>query len=387
MAHGLKDEEAMMSLNENGIKVVPRRKETSYFGTKTKISVVCLTLVLIGVGAALVLGYPRRPSRGHRIHTDFDGDVNNFIMTEEIIHPKDNHLDSIEGHDIILAKVSDLRSSFNNRFPRDHSGGQQYRYNLEEVPESFWRTLTYADRNTDERKIQDIFNGMDINRDSKADPWELHDWIIVVQEAVQSSVHQRQWEQFRKDENDTITWTDYIYQVNPTGKSTPDMMHRFTRAHRRWQHADQNGDDGLDIEEFKIFLFPYTLDRVALNIIIPETMDDLDLNFDGTVSKEEFLQIHSPDQRDKMSEYFENTLDTNNDGYLNSYEITPWVNPEGFVAVKSEVIHLMEVLDADRDKLLSMREIQRNPTLFLASQVTSFGQIYTMAHNLRSPTQ
>ncbi|CAB4061760.1 unnamed protein product [Lepeophtheirus salmonis] len=170
-----------------------------------------------GVGAALVLGYPRRPSRGHRIHTDFDGDVNNFIMTEEIIHPKDNHLDSIEGHDIILAKVSDLRSSFNNRFPRDHSGGQQYRYNLEEVPESFWRTLTYADRNTDERKIQDIFNGMDINRDSKADPWELHDWIIVVQEAVQSSVHQRQWEQFRKDENDTITWTDYIYQVNPTG--------------------------------------------------------------------------------------------------------------------------------------------------------------------------
>ncbi|QQP57835.1 Calumeninlike, partial [Caligus rogercresseyi] len=161
-------------------------------------------------------------------------------------------------------------------------------------------------------------------------------------------------------------------------KSSIQLTHRITRAHRRWQHADQNGDDHLDIEEFKIFLFPYTLDRVALNIIIPEAMDDLDLNYDGSVSMEEFLQIHEPHQRQKMSAYFEETLDTNHDGYLNSYEITPWVNPEGFVAVKSEVIHLIEALDSDRNKVISLREIQRNPSLFLGSQITSFGQIYSL---------
>ena len=60
----------------------------------------------------------------------------------------------------------------------------------------------------------------------------------------------------------------------------------------------------------------------------------------------------------------------------------PWVQPEGFVQAKSEVIYLMELLDKDRDKLLTRKEIMTDPKVFLASQATYFGQIYKV-QNLR----
>ena len=64
-------------------------------------------------------------------------------------------------------------------------------------------------------------------------------------------------------------------------------------------------------------------------------------------------------------------------------ELAEWVEPSGFVQIKSEVIYLMDILDEDRDKVLTKEEIMKiSPKTFLSSQVTFFGQIYTLA-NLR----
>ena len=76
--------------------------------------------------------------------------------------------------------------------------------------------------------------------------------------------------------------------------------------------------------------------------------------------------------------YFNFTLDADRNGFLDVEEIVPWVEPAGFIQAKSEVVYLMEVLDQDDDKILTRKEIMVNPKVFLASQVTYFGQIYKL---------
>ncbi|QQP57834.1 Calumeninlike [Caligus rogercresseyi] len=159
MAQEIKDEEAMMSLNEQGVKVLHRSRGPSAFGTKTKLSVVCLTIVLLGIGGALFLGYPNIRSKNSelRIPTEFKeqpGSAEEYFLSEDALHPKELHMDSPEGHKIILNKISNIRSSFNSRFPRDQYGDPNYRYSLQELPDAFLRTLSYARQNSDERKFR-----------------------------------------------------------------------------------------------------------------------------------------------------------------------------------------------------------------------------------------
>ena len=72
----------------------------------------------------------------------------------------------------------------------------------------------------------------------------------------------------------------------------------------------------------------------------------------------------------------------NRDGSLDLEEIAEWVHPAGFVQAKSEVVFLMQLLDSDKSKDLSPEEIFEEPKAFLSSQVTHYGQVYTVA-NLR----
>ena len=61
-------------------------------------------------------------------------------------------------------------------------------------------------------------------------------------------------------------------------------------------------------------------------------------------------------------------------------EISPWVNPASYQAVKTEVIFLMEKLDTDASKSLSLPEILNDTQNFLTSQVTHYGDVYKLKH-------
>ena len=61
-------------------------------------------------------------------------------------------------------------------------------------------------------------------------------------------------------------------------------------------------------------------------------------------------------------------------------EISQWVNPASYEAVKTEVIFLMEKLDTDTSKSLSLPEILNDTQDFLASQVTHYGDVYKLKH-------
>ena len=85
-----------------------------------------------------------------------------------------------------------------------------------------------------------------------------------------------------------------------------------------------------------------------------------------------------------MTDYFNDILDTDGNGYLNVDEISEWVEPNGFVAAKSEVVYLMDNLDTNRNKMLNYTEILSDDNqVFLKSQVTFYGGIFRN-ENIRS---
>ena len=162
----------------------------------------------------------------------------------------------------------------------------------------------------------------------------------------------------------------FLFQLNPKGLKTHKMKKKIKQKRRRWVHADLDKSESLNKTEFKNFLFP------KLGVIwVPEIHEDLDKDNDGFVSKPEFLTMG-----DYLANYFTNTLDEDRNGLLDIEEITPWVDPSTFEAVKSEVVYLMEKLDADSSKSLTLPEILNDTQAFLTSQVTHYGDIYKLKH-------
>ena len=62
----------------------------------------------------------------------------------------------------------------------------------------------------------------------------------------------------------------------------------LTRDRRRWSVADANHDDKLTRVEFTDFLHPEESPRMR-DIVVIETIEDIDKNNDGKVSVEEYI--------------------------------------------------------------------------------------------------
>ena len=60
------------------------------------------------------------------------------------------------------------------------------------------------------------------------------------------------------------------------------------RDRRRWSVADGDGDDALTKEEFVSFLHPEDVPHMH-DIVILETMEDIDKDKDGKISQEEYI--------------------------------------------------------------------------------------------------
>ena len=176
------------------------------------------------------------------------------------------------------------------------------------------------------------------------------------------------------------------------GLLTHKMKRKLKRDRRRWIHADLDATESLNKTEFKHFLFP------KLGIVwVPEFHEDLDNDYDGFVSQKEFESMS--ESNDKLGTYFKD-LDKDRNGLLGTpqhslshshpwfilnffsdiEEISPWVNPASYQAVKTEVIFLMEKLDTDASKSLSLPEILNDTQNFLTSQVTHYGDVYKLKH-------
>lgn len=221
---------------------------------------------------------------------------------------------------------------------------------------------------------------------------ELKDWIRFTQKRYITEDVDRQWQQQNPDNSDTISWDNYrklVYGIldhmtendNDDHFSYKNMM---TRDRRRWANADRNGDDRLTKEEFSAFLHPEETDHMR-DIVVVETMEDIDKDKDGKVSLAEYIGDmykgedgeEEPDWVKSEREQFSTYRDKDGDGFMDEEEVKNWILPQDFDHAEAEARHLIYEADSDADEMLSKDEILNKYDLFVGSQATDFGEALT----------
>ena len=206
---------------------------------------------------------------------------------------------------------------------------------------------------------------------------------------------ERHWDYHDADKNGKISWEEYkesAYGMVENLNEIHDHHRNLTynqaiqRDRVRFESADQNGDKVLEREEFADFLHPQEAPHMR-DIVVEETMVDMDKNKDGFVELEEYVNdlwpayereknAQEPDWLISEREQFHTHRDKDGDKRLNKEELGDWILPKDFDHAEAEAKHLIYEADENKDKFLSKAEILNQQDLFVGSQATDFGEYF-----------
>ncbi|XP_059610497.1 calumenin [Phlebotomus argentipes] len=246
------------------------------------------------------------------------------------------------------------------------------------------------------RRLGVIVEKIDSDGDKLVDLGELKNWIQFTQRRYIEDDVERQWKQHNPSGNETIPWEAYrkaVYgfmdDMDPRDLDREDEGFSYkamlTRDRRRWSFADKDGDDHLSRKEFTDFLHPEDSSRMR-DVVITETIEDIDKNADGKVSVDEYIgdMYRASEDGEEEPEWVKNERDTfakyrdkDGDGFLNSEEVRDWIIPADFDHAEAEARHLIYEADTDADEKLTKDEILDKYDLFVGSQATDFGEALT----------
>jgi calumenin len=147
------------------------------------------------------------------------------------------------------------------------------------------------------RRLGVIVDKIDSNNDNFVDLSELKAWISYTQRRYIDDDVDRQWKSHNPDNNATIAWDTYrknVYgfmdDMDPADLDKEENSFSYksmlTRDRRRWNVADKDADDALTREEFTDFLHPEESKHMR-DVVVAETIEDIDKDNDGKVSVEE----------------------------------------------------------------------------------------------------
>uniref|UniRef100_A0A5F7ZW62 Reticulocalbin 1 n=1 Tax=Macaca mulatta TaxID=9544 RepID=A0A5F7ZW62_MACMU len=160
------------------------------------------------------------------------------------------------------------------------------------------------------------------------------------------------------------------------------------RDERRFKAADLDGDLTATREEFTAFLHPEEFEHMK-EIVVLETLEDIDKNGDGFVDQDEYIadmfshEENGPEPDWVLSEreQFNEFRDLNKDGKLDKDEIRHWILPQDYDHAQAEARHLVYESDKNKDEKLTKEEILENWNMFVGSQATNYGEDLTKNHD------
>jgi Ca2+-binding EF-hand superfamily protein len=246
-------------------------------------------------------------------------------------------------------------------------------------------------------KLGIIYDKIDKNGDGVVSEGELTEWIKYVQTRYVRVDTDRQWKEQNPDNNATLTWDAYKQRIYgfvqeddeekevDMGGGGYNYRLMLQRDKRRWARADVDGDSELTKEEFSYFLHPEETDHMK-DIIIDETLEDIDKDKDGKVSLEEYIGDmwpnslkesegeEEPDWVKSEREQFSKYRDQDHDGFMDREEIRHWITPPDYDHTVAEAKHLIYESDVDKDGSLTKQEVLDKYEVFVGSQATDFGE-------------
>uniref|UniRef100_A0A8V0X209 Calumenin n=1 Tax=Gallus gallus TaxID=9031 RepID=A0A8V0X209_CHICK len=143
---------------------------------------------------------------------------------------------------------------------------------------------------------------IDSDQDGFVTVEELREWIKFAQKRWIYEDVERQWKGHDLNGDGTVSWDEYRNATYGSVLDDPDPDDGFNykqmmvRDERRFKMADRDGDMAATKEEFTAFLHPEEYDYMK-DIVVQETMEDIDKNGDGFIDLEEYIGEQSPDPK------------------------------------------------------------------------------------------
>eukprot|EP00062_Callorhinchus_milii_P025435 gi/632986418/ref/XP_007910227.1/ PREDICTED: reticulocalbin-3 isoform X2 [Callorhinchus milii] len=257
---------------------------------------------------------------------------------------------------------------------------------------------TFDTLSTEESKkrLGKIVDRIDKNKDGFVTHEELVEWIKRTQNRFIDENVKKHWKEYDLNKDDKVSWEEYknttygYYKENEEFNDVDDKasyVKMQSRDERRFKMADKDGDLIATREEFTAFLHPEEFDYMK-DVIVTETMEDIDRNGDGFVDMDEFIyDMYNPEAEEPEPEWvkterqqFREIRDTNKDGKLDRQEVTQWILPGEYDHAESESRHLIYESDMNKDGQLNKEEFLENYTKFASSSLTDFGELM-VAHD------
>uniref|UniRef100_A0A8D0GIR0 Reticulocalbin 1 n=1 Tax=Sphenodon punctatus TaxID=8508 RepID=A0A8D0GIR0_SPHPU len=247
-------------------------------------------------------------------------------------------------------------------------------------------------------KLGKIVDRIDNNKDVFVTTEELKNWIKRVQKRYIYENVAKVWKDYDLNKDNKISWEEYkqatygYYLENPEEFQDVNDPHSFKkmlpRDERRFRTSDLDGDLAATREEFTAFLHPEEFEHMK-DIVVLETLEDLDKNEDGFVDQDEYIAdmfAHEdggpePNWVVTEREQFSDFRDLNKDGKMDKVEIRHWILPQDYDHAQAEARHLVYEADIDKDQMLTKEEILDSWNMFVGSQATNYGEDLTKNHD------
>lgn len=240
-------------------------------------------------------------------------------------------------------------------------------------------------------RLAKLIPKMDSNSDGFISEEELKDHINFMQQRYVNNDVDRTWKNYdaEKIKSGKLEWKDYremVYGAEDSKQEiSPEYAKMIARDNRRWKVADYDSDGLLDRTEYGCFMHPEDCDHMR-DIVVAETVEDIDKNKDGFVDLEEYIgDMYRPEDYPELNgkepdwvgserEMFNEQRDKDKDGKLNKDEMRDWIMPVGFDHAEAEARHLVGIADDDKDGKLSVNEVLDHYDTFVGSQATDYGE-------------